>query len=207
MSEKNVRRPGDMTARVLIRALIGGLIVSSLIVFPMFLLEERFLSNAMIFFGTSGFVCGAICGAVIGIFGRKVELAIAGAVSGLGCFILATFGILWYSAAPWPAPKPYPSVDVQLQEGSPGSWGLFRSQMYTHSLSLDDVQQHYEKEMGQYCEGSWQFKEFPGQAENSFCRQARCEIYRLGMEQYFEVELCSISDTETVVTQFDFWED
>ena len=137
---------------------------------------------------------------------NKVIAVLIGGFGGIGCCILAVLGTAWYAETPWPSPQPYPSVDAHAKvEG--GSEGPSRIQVYTVTLSLDDMQRYYEKQMSQYCEDNWQFEASPSCDRYFACRSASCQVRRFWMRQHFRVDLYSVSPTQTMVTHADSWQD
>lgn len=147
---------------------------------------------------------GNLTAAVI-ILAGMVVLAIVGAFV---CALCLIFAYLWaYPAYPWPSPHPYPGVEASVTEGSPGSWGLARTYEYQVDLSLEEIQQYYEKEMNQYCESEWAFEEVKYFEGFLHCRTAWCEIPRLWLGQSFHVDLCLVGEAQTKVFHTDFWQD
>jgi hypothetical protein len=196
--------------RVIIRAAIGAAIgggIAGLIVFITMASEPRFVGDALKVLGTGGIIGGAICGAVSGLFeNARVAVAIGGVAGGVGGCVLAMIGTIWYTFTPWPSPQPYPAVEPVTDIGG-GSWGVSRSQIYTVTISLDDMQHYYEAEMERHCVSGWQFETSTDCGEYHTCRQARCEIRRLWMEQYFRVTLYPVSESQIKVYQADMWQD
>jgi hypothetical protein len=189
-----------------IGTLIGGGIAGLIVVLTMFS-ESRFLGDALRVLGAGGAIGGAICGAIAGLFDNtKTAVAIGGVMGGAGGCILAVIGAIWYSVIPWPSPQPYPGVEPIVNVGG-GSWGVSRGQVYTVTVSLDDMQHYYEEEMERYCVDGWQFEASSDCGEHLVCRRAGCGIRRLWMEQYFRVILYSISESQTKVWQAEMWQD
>ncbi len=188
--------------RAAIGAAIGGGIASLMVVV---FFEPRFVVDALQVLGTGGIVGGAICGTIVGMLESKVGVVIGGVRGGMGGCVLAAIGMVFYAAIPWPSPQPYPGAQP-LIEGGGGSWGPSRSQTYTVTLRLEDVQLYYEEQMSQHCEGAWRFESF-SDAKSPLCREAFCQVPRPLLEQYFRVHLCPTTGAQTVVTHIDTWQD
>ena len=119
---------------------------------------------------------------------------------------------------PRPSPNPYPGTEIFTQKGAVGSWRLWRSQMYTVTLSIDRMQEYYEGEMSHYCVNTGRFEPLsqesssvlsqwlPDQIENLSCREASCTIPRQETQE-FRVFLCQEQKLQTFVIQDDFWKD
>jgi hypothetical protein len=195
-------RTRKVVRRVAIGAAIGGIIASLMVVI---FFEPRFVVDALQVFGPGGIIGGAICGAIAGMFESKIGAVIGGVIGGMGGCVLAAIGTIFYAAIPWPSPQLYPGAQP-LIEGGAGSWGPSRSQTYTVTLRLDDVQLYYEEQMNRYCEGTWRF-EASSDAKRSLCREASCRVPRPLLEQYFRVRLCPTTERQTVVTHIDAWQD
>ncbi len=189
------------------RAIIGGAIGGSIVtlIVPLFF-EFRFIGSALAVLGTCGAIGGALFGAVLGKFSNTIGLAFGGIIGGLGGCILAGCGIAIYPNVPWPSPQPYPSVQIQTELGSVGSWGTARSQTYMAAHSIDTVRQYYEDQTQQYCINAWDFHPSPDTACRG-CLEAECQIRRLGLEQYFRVRLRPVSENQVEVVHVDIWED
>jgi hypothetical protein len=187
-------------------ATIGGG-TASLIAVAMTLSEPRFIIDAVMVLGIGGAIGGAICGMIVGLVNdTKAGAVIGGMIGGLGGCVLAMAVTFVYVEIPWPSPKPYPGVEMRIEYGG-GSWGVSQSQVYTATLPLNDMQHYYDSQMKRYCKDTWQFETRTDYPEYSLCRLAECEIRRLWLEQYFRVSLCSTSETETLVTHIDIWQD
>ena len=139
-----------------IGAIIGFCLVSILV---LVFFETRFRSDAISVLGIGGLIGGAVCGAIFSPVNAKTLSIVVGGVGGIGGCILFAFGTLVYAATPWPSPKPYPNVEVDNHTGA-GSWGLFQTQVYTVTIPLNDVQQHYDAQMQKYCETPWEYETF-----------------------------------------------
>lgn len=194
--------------RVVTGAAIGGAVgaVFGLLIALGFA-DDRFARQAMTDFSLIGLIVGVIGGIVLGaLHAPNLVIALGGMVGGLMAPFLLLVSVWIYSAIPWPSPRPYPSTAVETDTGG-GSWGSSRFRTYTVALSLDDIQQYYEEQMRRYCQGEWQFQARPVFKEYWSCRETECRIRRLWREQYFGVTLCSVSEKETEVYQWDGWED
>jgi hypothetical protein len=192
----------DLTKRAVIGAAIGGSLVCLIVVS---MAEARFLFETLMVLGSGGLIGGALCGIIFGALNKRAGVIIGGFVGGIAGCVLATVGTLFYAATPWPSPRPYPGAETHIELGG-GSWGPSRVQTYVTTLPLDTVQHHYEDQMNQYCVDDWQFEGL-SDTEYQLCRQADCQIFRLGLEQYFRVHLCSVSETQTMITHIDAWQD
>ncbi len=167
-----------------------------------------------------GALLGAFLGCLLPKRWRGVVLVLIGLV-GLSTGVLVLGGAsLSYLRTPYFSPRPCPGSQVASQTVAPGSWGLARIQTYTAEQSITAMQRYYEKQMKQYCEGTWQFEQQikrnnptcpPDGAmvgeEEPLCLEAQCEIPRPWLEQYFEITLCQIDATHTQVEQIDRFED
>jgi hypothetical protein len=195
-------------------AVVGGIVAGVVMVIVMVDTSvaspslRRFVEGVTIL-GAGGAIGGGVCGAGIGLFGdRKAIVVAVGVVGGLGGFCLTTASLLVYASSPWPAPQPYPGAESTASGvGAVGSWGLVRSEEYTVSLPMDEVERYYGEEMRRYCTGEWQFQESSECEEHCTCREAECRIRRPWMEQYFRVTLRSISESQTSASQEDLWQD
>jgi hypothetical protein len=192
-----------MARRSAIGAAVG---FCSVFAFVVFVQEARFFCTSLAILGTGGIIGGAICGATIGALDGKIALAVAGFMGGIGGCGLAMLGTIWYSGQPWPSPKPLPASGELLAETTVGSWGYSEFRTYTITLPLNTVQQHYETEMSKYCIGTWQFEPYQDE-EYAPCVRSGCQIRRWGLEQFFEVHMCAISETESIVSQVSRWQD
>lgn len=188
------------------RALIGAALGGSLVyLFVLLVFESRFVFEALLALGSGGTIGGALCGIVLGAPNKRAGVIIGGLFGGIAGCILATIGILFYAKIPWPSPQPYPGVETQMTSGV-GSWGLARTQAYTTTLSLGVMEQYYQGQMNQYCVDDWHFENL-SDTKYELCHQADCRVPRLGLEQYFRVEVCSVSEAQTVITHVDMWQD
>jgi hypothetical protein len=154
--------------------------------------------------GTGGAIGGAICGAILGIFDGKAAMIIGGMIGGIGGCILVMVGGV-FGAVSWPSPQPYPGAQPLIGTGV-GSWGTSRSQIYTVTLRLEDVQRYYEGQMNRQCESAWRFRTLSDPAY-SLCLEAHCKIHRPLLEQDFSVRLCRAAEKQTVVAQVDLEQD
>jgi hypothetical protein len=189
------------------RAIIGAVIGCGIISPIVFLISEsKFVIDTLLVLGTGGLIGGALCSVIFGAFGKEKGVVIGGVFGGLAGCVLASIGTIFYAAVPWPSPQPYPGVQTHL-DGGVGSWGPSRIQTYTATLSLDSIQQYYEGQMNQHCIDDWKFETSSDPKSGLSCRQTECRIYRLGLEQYFRVSFCSVSDRQTEVTHIDSWQD
>ena len=197
--------------RVVSRAILGAIAgggVASLIVILSMLSEPQFIADTLAVLETGGVIGGAACGAAVGLIGKneKKLVAVAGLAGGICGCILAMSVTVVYIAIPWPSPRPYPGAEAVLETGA-GSWGVTRGQVYTVTVSMNTLQGYYEKQMNQYCEGDWKF-EVPSFSDTySTCLRATCEIRRPWMGQMFEVMLCPVSESKTVVHHLDMYQD
>jgi hypothetical protein len=72
---------------------------------------------------------------------------------------------------------------------------------------MDELQDYYEEQLERYCVGDWQF-EVPAYSDlYSTCLRATCRIRRPWVEQLFEVMLCPVSESGTVVRHVDMYQD
>ena len=158
---------------------------------------------------------------------RKHLFPIAFILSSVIAICTSLFAVLAYPGVSWASPNPYQDVTAKRTEGAIGSWGYARTQTYSVTFPLDDVQLYYDSEMDKYCLSDWQFDtlhdgtqyssaniwgldDLPDLIENSVCLKAKCEIRRWFLAQEFEVLMCSTVDSpkqNTIVVQKDFWED
>ena len=127
-------------------------------------------------------------------------------IAGICCgFFAGTMAVFWYAGTPWPAPRPIADQNVLVEE-TVGSWGYSKFETYTITLHLDDVHRHYESQMAKYCVGTWEFEPYQDE-EYAPCVRSGCQIRRWGLEQFFEVHMCAISETESIVSQVSRWQD
>jgi hypothetical protein len=191
-----------LASRALIGAIIGGSVVCLMVVL---FAEARFFLKTLAVLGSGGVIGGALCGLVLGRANNWVGVIMGGLIGGIGGCALITVGIFFYTAIPWPSPQPYPGVETHMELGG-GSWGPSRVQTYTTTLSFETIEQYYTGQMNQYCTGEWQFENI-AKSQDQRCGQAACSIPRFGLEQYFTVRLCTLSETETLITHIDSWQD
>jgi hypothetical protein len=189
---------------VLIGALVGGGSIF-LVQLTIMCLQGKVYCVPLIALTGLGALTGAIWGIAVAFFG-ETGCIIGPILGGIpACFVIVLI-LTWYAIMPWAAPRPYPGSDVEMSGGT-GAWGQFRNQKYVVSLSLNDVEQYYRKQMSKYCEGAWEFVAPEDCSDYSSCRSARCEIRRFAAEQRFTVDLYAISEKETKVSQWDAWQD
>ena len=113
---------------------------------------------------------------------------------------------LWSEWTPAPSPQPYPGVKVPYRIEALASQGRCASYSYEVALALLPVQQHYERQMEQYCTGAWGFASTP--RSDGACYAATCEIRpRAGSRQYFTVYLCPDGNERASIVQKDCMED
>ncbi|MFN3821766.1 MAG: hypothetical protein ACK4OO_05480, partial [bacterium] len=134
----------------------------------------------------------------------RIAAAGFGLVGGLCSCITVAVGVLLYAWTPWPAPRLYPGAEAVTYEGG-GSWGIVKTQVYTLTVPLEALQQHYSKEMKRFCTRTGDFERT--EVDGIDCYQAECPIRRPWMEEFFIVSLCPLSDQETVVYHTVMWED
>ena len=192
----------NLAHRALVGAAIGGGLVCLIIALTV---EFRFFFEALMLLGSGGLLGGSLCGIILGTVNKRAGVVIGGLIGGLGGCAFVGIGTLFYASVPWPSPEPYPGVETHIEFGS-GSWGPSRVQTYTSTLSLDAIQHYYEAEMSQHCANDWQF-ENSSDTEYQLCREAACSVPRLGLDQYFRVSLCSVSEKQTFITHVDSWQD
>jgi hypothetical protein len=207
MTAKNTTPLRRTAGGAVLGAIAGGGIASLVVILSM-LSEPRFIADALVVLGTGGIIGGAVCGAAIGLIGRggkRLTLGIGLAGGMCGC-ILAMIATVVYTAVPWPSPQPYPGAEPVVGTGA-GSWGVTRGQVYTITVSMNELRGYYEEQMDRHCESKWRF-EVPSYSDvYSTCLQATCEVHRPWMGQMFEVMLCPVSDSETVVHHLDMYQD
>jgi hypothetical protein len=116
----------------------------------------------------------------------------------LGCLCVGMYSLVYYTTARRPAPKPYPGAEVSEPLIAIGGGRREYKFEYTVDLSLDDLQEYYEKQFEEYCvDDDWQFSP----TENACvgyveCRVASCDI---AYSQWFLIYLRSVSRTRTNV--------
>ena len=197
----------NLVIRALIGALIGGTIGFALVclIVVVIFFDSRLMTESLLIFGSGGLIGGALYGLFLGIVEEKrAGVVIGGLIGGIiGC-AFAGFGLLIYEGTPQPSPQPYPGFKTYTSSSS-GSQASSRVQTYTAALSLDTLQQYYEDELDQYCADDWEFQNFSN-TEDQPCLFADCKIPRLWYKQFFEVNLCSISETQTLIHHTDIWD-
>ncbi len=192
--------------RAIIGALIGATFGAAIACLATFLISEpRFFVDGLIFLGTGALLGGTILGLVARMVAGKGYAVLGGIAGGIGGMVLILIASVIYELVPWPSPRPYPGVEPQVETGG-GSWGICKTQIYTVTIPLDKMQQYYDAQMKRYCTNTWQFKNWSS-LEYPLCRAGDCEIRRVWAEQYFEIYLCAVSPTQTMVVQMDLWED
>lgn len=186
---------------------ISGIIFPSVLTFLTFQdsWDPRHLRDALLVFGTSGAIGGSLIGGILGLVSNtRIAAAGFGLVGGLCSCITVAIGVLLYTWTPWPAPRIYPGAEAATYEGG-GSWGVVKTQVYTLTVPLEALQQHYFKEMKRFCTKMGDFEQV--EENGMICHRAECQIRRPWMEEFFTVSLCTLSDRETVVYHTVMWED
>jgi hypothetical protein len=108
------------------------------------------------------------------------------------------YGLVYYDTARRPAPKPYPGAEVSEPLIAIGGGRREYKFEYTVDLSLDDLQEYYERQFEEYCvDDDWQFSPTENACVNCVeCRVASCDI---AYSQWFLIYLRSLSRTRTNV--------
>jgi hypothetical protein len=189
---------------ILIRAAVGGGVLA-LVQLTLMGFQGRVAFIPLVIFVGLGAVTGAVYGTAVELLGEAGRI-VGFIVSVIPLCFVIVLELSWYAIAPWSAPHPYPGSEIEMT-GSTGAWGHFRNQTYTITLSMSEAQQYYQKQMDRYCVDDWKFIILSECEGYSQCREARCEIRRFLLEQYFTVNLYSVSDRETLVSQWDAWQD
>jgi hypothetical protein len=163
--------------------------------------------------GSIGAFVAGLWEAILGAFWRRSVGAVVAAFSLWMMTVLCLWlpAVLYTAAQPCPSPRPYSGLFGNMRWPYPvetihggGGWHS-RTETYYVTLSIDDLQQHYEHEMDRFCEDSPQL-ESSRDPQYSDCAVTYCTIRSGADPHLFWVYICPSTEGRWRVVHVDMWE-